>query len=195
VGVFLTILSSLLTQYDQATATREMKRGGHVNIYRLGLLMGALGKVRADVAKVVDSDDAEALAKLKASVSDHFEVSFAPVKKLFKQIDTFLASGKLPSIPIARKGAAEGVFSSEERGHLLEVESKTVLDRLLDRVKPGKSELTLDITGYSRAQVDKIIAVAKARGLDAAASPNSVLIRDLSNMHLKPSGKSVGKAG
>ena len=61
--------------------------------------------------------------------------------------------------------------------------ASTVLDRLLDKVKPGQSELTLDTSGYSRAEVDKIIAAAKARGLHAAASPNSVLVRDLSKMH------------
>jgi Cdc6-like AAA superfamily ATPase len=62
--------------------------------------------------------------------------------------------------------------------------ARTMLDQLLDRVKPGQHELTIDTTGYTRAQVDQIIAAAKARGLHPAASPNSVLIRDLSKMHL-----------
>lgn len=63
--------------------------------------------------------------------------------------------------------------------------ARTRLDQLLDQVKPGERELTIDTTGYSRAQVDRIIEAAKARGLHAAASPNSVLIRDLSRMHLR----------
>jgi hypothetical protein len=58
-------------------------------------------------------------------------------------------------------------------------EARTLLDQLLDRVKPGQRELTIDTTGYTRAEVDRIIAAATARGLHAAASPNSVLIRDL----------------
>jgi len=56
---------------------------------------------------------------------------------------------------------------------------RTKLDLLLDTIVPGKSELTIDIEGYTRAQVDRIIATAQERGLHAAASPNSVLIRDL----------------
>lgn len=56
---------------------------------------------------------------------------------------------------------------------------KTKLDLLLDQVKARKREVTIDTTGYTREQVDRILHAAKDRGLHAAAAPNSILIRDL----------------
>lgn len=55
----------------------------------------------------------------------------------------------------------------------------TVLDQLLDRVKYGKSELTLDVDGYSAKQVSRVRSVAKARGLNVSGTNRWILIRDL----------------
>ena len=46
VGRYLDVLSHELVRHDVRTSAREAQRG-HVNIYRLDLLMEALGKVRA----------------------------------------------------------------------------------------------------------------------------------------------------
>lgn len=102
VETFITILSSHLTQYDQAETTREVKRGGRGNFYRLGHLLGAVGKVRDDLAKVADNEDEASLALLKASITKHFQDTYPPVKKLLKQIDVFLATGKKPSITVTK---------------------------------------------------------------------------------------------
>jgi len=56
---------------------------------------------------------------------------------------------------------------------------KTRLDLLLDTVKPAQSELTLDLDGYTAAQVERVIHTAKARGLSAAFDGRFVLVRDL----------------
>lgn len=55
----------------------------------------------------------------------------------------------------------------------------TLLDRLLDRVKPGHHELTIDAEGYSDEQVDRIIETAEKRGLHAALGGRFILVRDL----------------
>src|SRR5271154_236091 len=55
----------------------------------------------------------------------------------------------------------------------------TRLDLLLDRVKPGDHEVTIDADGYTPEQVDRIYAAAKARGLHASGTRRWILIRDL----------------
>jgi hypothetical protein len=50
---------------------------------------------------------------------------------------------------------------------------------LLDRVKPGAHEVTIDADGYTPEQVDRIYATAKARGLHASGTRRWILIRDL----------------
>lgn len=55
----------------------------------------------------------------------------------------------------------------------------TMLDTILDKVQAGKHEVTLDTEGYTRAQVEKVISAAKARGLHAAYSGRHILVRDL----------------
>ena len=56
---------------------------------------------------------------------------------------------------------------------------RTLLDRLLDRVKPGLEEVTIDAEGYTIEQVEKIIAAAKFRKLSASYDGRFVLVRDL----------------
>ena len=57
--------------------------------------------------------------------------------------------------------------------------AKTRLDLILDRVAPGKHEVTIDTEGYTGEQVDRIIAAAKARGLHASHDGRFVLVRDM----------------
>ncbi len=57
---------------------------------------------------------------------------------------------------------------------------KTKLDLILDRVKPGKHEVTIDVRDYTEAQKKKVIHTAEARGLHAASDGKHILIRDLS---------------
>jgi len=62
--------------------------------------------------------------------------------------------------------------------------TKSRLDRLLDRVKPRESEVTIDVRDYTPEQVDRIYAAAAARGLHASGTRRVILIRDLRGMHL-----------
>ena len=54
-----------------------------------------------------------------------------------------------------------------------------MLDHILDRVRRGKEEVTIDTEGYTRDQVEKVIAAAKARKLNAAYDGRFILIREL----------------
>ena len=60
------------------------------------------------------------------------------------------------------------------------MQMKTKLDRILDTVKCGKREVTLDLDGFTKAQVDRVYAAARARGLNASGTRRWVLVRDLS---------------
>jgi hypothetical protein len=57
--------------------------------------------------------------------------------------------------------------------------TKTRLDLLLDSVTAKKNEVTIDTDGFTQAQVDQVIATAKARGLSASYDGRFVLVRDL----------------
>ena len=86
VAKYLEVLSHELVRYDVATSAREAKRGGRVNIYRLGHLMGALQRVRDDVDNRTSDSEADK-AGLRMAMYSHFEKDFAPVKKVVKQIE------------------------------------------------------------------------------------------------------------
>lgn len=60
---------------------------------------------------------------------------------------------------------------------------RSLLDAILDKVQAGEREVTLDTEGYTKPQVDRIIATAKGRGLSASYDGRHVLIRDLSRIH------------
>jgi hypothetical protein len=55
----------------------------------------------------------------------------------------------------------------------------TLLDRILDSVKPGKSEVTIDVDGYTKEQINQITVEAKSRGLHVSGTHRWLLIRDL----------------
>jgi hypothetical protein len=56
---------------------------------------------------------------------------------------------------------------------------KTRLDLILDTVKRGKHDVTFDTDGYTPAQVDMVIAAAKARGFHVSRDRRFVLVRDM----------------
>jgi len=66
--------------------------------------------------------------------------------------------------------------------HAPQRQAKSRLDLILDRVKAGEREVTIDTEGYTRDQVNRVIAAAKARGLSASFDGRVVLIRDLGAM-------------
>lgn len=99
VEAFLAVLTSKVTQYDKATSAREAKRGGHVNIYRMGLLLQAVDRVRGDIrVQDLTSDSPEALESFRRAVRKHMDADFPPAKATLKQVDQFLETGKAPSL-------------------------------------------------------------------------------------------------
>jgi hypothetical protein len=85
VAKYLEVLSHELVRYDMATSAREAKRG-HVNIYRMGLLMEALQRVRATVGSRT-SDSETDKSGFRMAMYEHFERDFPPVKKVIKQLE------------------------------------------------------------------------------------------------------------
>jgi len=94
VDMFLNVLAHNLIRYDM----KESKRERSPNIYRLGLLLAAAGEVRGDVAFVLECDDVDAMAKLKASLSKHFNEGFPPLTNVLKQIDNWTELRKYPTL-------------------------------------------------------------------------------------------------
>jgi hypothetical protein len=91
VRAFIAVALSKLTQFDQRLEAKQP------NPYRLGHYFAALDKVRGDVADVMDDAGPEALGRLRASF-DHRFTDLPPINATIKQIDQFLATGKLPSL-------------------------------------------------------------------------------------------------
>ena len=85
VAKYLEVLSHELVRYDVQTSAREAKRG-RVNIYRLGLLMEALQKVRNNVGSRMTDSEADK-AGFRMAMYQHFERDFSPVKKVVKQLE------------------------------------------------------------------------------------------------------------
>lgn len=113
VGNFFAVLSSLLTQYDIKESAREARgRYGHVNIYRLGHLLGALHKAEDELRRAIGKFDDPAVmmteeiaGALVAILADNFTVNhrtnefdLAPLRKFYKQLDAYVTNGKKPSL-------------------------------------------------------------------------------------------------
>lgn len=99
VALFLEILKSYLTQYDQKEEQKERSKGYAVNIYRLGILFKALDEVRDELKPYMDDDSKEAMDKLKASMDEHFHVNqLSATRKLLKQIDAWVNDKKAPRL-------------------------------------------------------------------------------------------------
>lgn len=60
---------------------------------------------------------------------------------------------------------------------------KTTLDLILDSVKAGEREVTLDVRDYTEEQKRMIVDAAEQRGLDACGDGKYILVRDLRSMH------------
>jgi hypothetical protein len=56
---------------------------------------------------------------------------------------------------------------------------KTMLDHILDKVRRGQQEVTIDTEGYTKEQVKRVIDAAKARKLHTSYDGRFILIRDL----------------
>jgi hypothetical protein len=109
VKVWLTVLTSKLTQYDQRVSGMEAKRG-NVNIYRLGHLFGAAQEVEKATKSFADRDDPEALKKLKDQLDKSFiPGALSPVEYVKKAIDKYLADGTLPKITGKQGTALRGL--------------------------------------------------------------------------------------
>jgi len=100
VSTFLLVFSSILTQYDMLLSKNERKKGRE-NIYRLGHYLTALEKVEKRVQSVKNDDSHEAMAKLKAAVDAEFTPG-NPGDKMRKVIDAYVEKGTLPKIPISK---------------------------------------------------------------------------------------------
>lgn len=97
VEMFLMMLSSKLTQYDQKEFAKEAKRGSG-NPYRLGLLLEAKAKVESDVGEFLTRDNHEAMGALRRGMEKHFHLEFPPIQKVLKAIDAWETKKKLPSL-------------------------------------------------------------------------------------------------
>jgi nucleoid-associated protein YejK len=97
VAAFLAVLTSKVTQYDKAQSARESKRGTP-NIYRLGLLLQGVDRVRDDVSGILSDDSPQALEKFRKAVLRHMFADFPPAKSTLKQVDQYLATGQAPSL-------------------------------------------------------------------------------------------------
>lgn len=85
VAKYLDVLSHELVRHDVQTSAREARRGRE-NIYRLGLLMGALQRVRDEVGSRTSDSEADK-ADFRMAMYSHFEKDFPPVKKVVKQLE------------------------------------------------------------------------------------------------------------
>lgn len=103
VGNFLAVLTSQLTQYDQKASLRER----HVNIYRLGHLLGAAQRVEEEMLRRADKQapmTPELADEMIAAMSGAFSVGrdgqfdLAPCRNVVKQLRAFVERGKDPSL-------------------------------------------------------------------------------------------------
>lgn len=102
VDMFLTVLTSKLTQYDQTLDRKQP------NIYRLGLLLAAAQRVRDRMLPVTLSHgDPVAINALIAALTAEFTVEYdrdgkmhalPPIKNIFKQIVAYRNTGKRPTL-------------------------------------------------------------------------------------------------
>lgn len=91
VRAFIEVASSKLTQYDRRLEAKQP------NMYRLGHYLKALNNVREDVRDVMDDASPEALDRLRASFERRFR-GLPPIIATIKQIDQYIATGKLPRL-------------------------------------------------------------------------------------------------
>lgn len=94
---FLHVLSSKMTQWDIQLSKFEERRG-HANIYRLGLLLEAVSKVRDSIpASMMQDSSPAAMAVLKQAIEREFTVT-RQRDAVLRQIDNYLQTGKRPTL-------------------------------------------------------------------------------------------------
>lgn len=99
VSVFLTILQVLQGNYDNRLNAQDVKRGGHVNIFRRGLYAKAWLKIKSRVANYMNDDSPEAMNALKQAVKAELETDRGPGKDILKMIDAWEKNHQLPKMP------------------------------------------------------------------------------------------------
>jgi len=88
---FILYLTGALTSHDRKNSK---KRGYNPNA--LSMYLGAVGKIKSDVARYSGSGEPEALDALKKAINARFLPDMPPAKATIKAIDAFLATGKTP---------------------------------------------------------------------------------------------------
>jgi hypothetical protein len=116
--LFDMVLTSKITQYD----IRSRKKR-YYNPNALGLLLGAAQDAEKKMGSKMNSEDPNDLKLYKAVLMRSFTPDFSPMKFVVKAIDTYLSTGKLPSIAgkVGSKSYRESV-SLRRRGYLAENE-------------------------------------------------------------------------
>lgn len=105
---FINELSHNIIVYDKAAEKREVKRGGRVNIHRIGILLGALREVKLDTHDIGYRNDGEALTRLRYSIQKHFNVrGFPPAEKIVRKIDVLVPNWR--SFDVARANPSDGI--------------------------------------------------------------------------------------
>lgn len=89
------VLSSALTQYDQRQSKTK-----YYNPYALGQYFAAANQLKDELKakKMLDLDTPEAFESLKGLLGYYFSDTFSPIRKVIKQIDQYLQTGKAPNI-------------------------------------------------------------------------------------------------
>lgn len=112
VQTFLTILGGLLTAHD-----RRSMRSKYYNPNALGMYLGGVQKAEKSLKNYLAMDDAKSLNMMLEVLKRSFiyngsKWELAPLRKLDKQVNDWLAKGKFPKYPTGRKAALEGLEES-----------------------------------------------------------------------------------
>lgn len=84
-----------LTQWDMQQRRRAMKRGEWDNPYALGIMLGAVERVKKGIASFAQSTDPADYEKLKKVLMSEVN-DFPPRRATLKAIDKYLQTGKRP---------------------------------------------------------------------------------------------------
>jgi hypothetical protein len=112
---------------------------------------------------------------------DAVQAAYRDVKPYFdrRDIAARVAASKATTFEELRQAIDRMQYLDPGAGHTEVEEAKSRLDLILDRVESDKyGEVTIDTEGYTRDQVDRIIAAAKERGLRVSYDGRAVLIRN-----------------
>ena len=102
VEMFLTVLTSAIVQWDKSQGDKYRKtmgsnRPSYYNPNALFIMLNAAQEVRDEMKDVLQSDSAEALTRLKNSITRHVTTTRWR-DAILKKIDAFVSSCKTPSL-------------------------------------------------------------------------------------------------